>query len=286
MLSVIPKLEQLSQRIIRVLGNNPGHMTLQGTNTYLVGTGKKRLLIDTGEEGDTAKLYSKELQNCLNQHDISIQAVILTHWHHDHVGGIKQLIFDKLIDTKTPLFKYPLTKNEIPQGKNLIYTFVKDNATIEAEGATLKVLFTPGHTKDHISLLLQEENAVFTGDCILGEGTAVFEDLYDYMKSLEKIASLQPLTLYPGHGKVITEPTKYIQSYITHRNKRESQIVSCLEKFHPASVEPMQLVKEIYVDTPVILHLPAAKNVCNHLEKLKKEGRAEETNGKWKLSKL
>lgn len=286
MLSVIPKLEQLSHRIIRVLGNNPGPMTLQGTNTYLVGTGKNRLLIDTGEEGDTAKLYSKELQSCLNEHNISIQAVVLTHWHHDHVGGLQQLLYDKIINVKTPLYKYPLSKDETPPCKGMVYTFVKDSNVIETEGATLKVMFTPGHTTDHVALYLQEENAVFSGDCILGEGTAVFEDLFDYMKSLAKIASFSPSVIYPSHGKVVTEPSAYIRHYIEHRNKRESQIVSCLEKFHPTSMEPMQLVKEIYSDVPVALHLPAAKNVCNHLEKLKKEGKANEDNGKWKLSKL
>ena len=80
---------------------------------------------------------------------------------------------------------------------------IKDGQTFELEGVTLKAFHTPGHTTDSIILHLLEENAVFSADTILGEGTAVFEDLYDYMQSLERILSLKPSVIYPGHGPVI-----------------------------------------------------------------------------------
>lgn len=78
-----------------------------------------------------------------------------------------------------------------------------DGQEIAVDGAKVKVVHTPGHTTDHCILCLNETEAVFSGDCILGEGTAVFEDLYDYMKSLEHILAIKPAIIYPGHGNII-----------------------------------------------------------------------------------
>ncbi len=92
----------------------------------------------------------------------------------------------------------------------------------------------------------QEEGAIFSGDCILGEGTAVFEDLHSYMASLDRILSLQPRVIYPAHGKVIEDPVPKIEYYIQHRNQRERQILETLTSGDGQAMTAMDIVKIVY----------------------------------------
>mgnify|MGYP002716851891 FL=1 len=108
-----------------------------------------------------------------------------------------------------------------------------------------RVYHTPGHTTDHISVVLKEENALFSGDCILGEGTTVFEDLSDYMTSLNVILNLNPSVIYPGHGPEIMEPISKIKYYIEHRMQREKQIIDFLRSKN-MKVTSEEIVKNIY----------------------------------------
>lgn len=134
-------------------------------------------------------------------------------------------------------------------------------------------MHTPGHTEDHLVFWLREEDAVFSGDCILGEGRAVvFEDLADYLASLRRIASLNPKIIYPGHGPEIPDPGQRISEYIEHRLEREQQIVAVLGHSVQDSLSVMDIVQKVYTTTPVHLHMAAAGNVRHHLSKLIKDG--------------
>ncbi|CAH1396949.1 unnamed protein product [Nezara viridula] len=279
MSAVLPIVSRLTPRVVRVLGCNPGKMTLQGTNTYIIGTGKKRILLDTGEKGK--KDYIKKLKEFLHQESVSIEQVIITHWHGDHIGGLEDVT--SIIGDGSIAWKFPRSdiKNESYDG--ITIHNLQDQQELSVEGASLRIIYTPGHTADHVVVYMKEENALFSGDCILGEGTAVFEDLYDYMKSLSIILNLKPDIIYPGHGPVLETPVEKIQYYINHRNLRESQIKDVLtRKEEPLS--EMDIVRIIYKDTPESLYLAASNNVNQHLLKMEKEGIVHKKDSGWVLA--
>ncbi|KAI1700673.1 metallo-beta-lactamase superfamily domain-containing protein [Ditylenchus destructor] len=247
-LTPLKDVEQLSPLVCRVLGQNPGSYTLQGTNTYLVGSGNKKVLIDTGEP--------------------NVLKYVEKHHHADHVGGIAEVLHI-CADAKTPVYKIRRSDGTKDVDAEQ-YTFIEDGHEVSVEGATLKVIHTPGHTCDHISLLLKEENTLFSGDCVLGEGTTIFEDLHSYMNSLALLRQLNASRIYPGHGPVIESPSEKLDEYIAHRNQREEQIMEFLNSVDSAS--PMAITNAIYKDIPLDVKLGAVGNVKHHLSKLVKDG--------------
>ncbi|KAI1136341.1 Metallo-hydrolase/oxidoreductase [Hypoxylon sp. FL0543] len=266
----LPEIERLSPACIRILGGNPSKFTLQGTNTYLVGTGPNRLLIDTGEGKPS---WIAALKRTLEEEKATVQSALITHWHHDHTGGIRQLLEHS---PQTLIYKSSPSEGQ---------SNISEGQKFEVEGATLTAFHTPGHTTDHMVFVLQEEDALFTGDNVLGQGTAVFEDLGTYLKSLAKMEKLVSGRGYPGHGPVLPQTNATIAEYISHRHQREQQVLQTLASAKGRDLwSPMELVKVIYRDVPESLHIPAAAGVAQILRKLRAEDRVVLEDGdKWRL---
>jgi endoribonuclease LACTB2 len=266
-------VERLSPACIRILGGNPGKFTLQGTNTYLLGVGPKRLLVDTGQ-GMPA--WKECLQRTLESEGAVVDSALITHWHGDHQGGIPHLL-EAYPDAK-------IYKNSPGLGQ----LDISDGQVFSVEGATLEAVHTPGHTVDHMVFVLREEDAVFTGDNVLGQGTAVFEDLATYLKSLERMRTLFSGRAYPGHGPVLTDGPAKIAEYINHRREREDQVVRTLRSSNTNAAvgdgwTSMDIVKIIYRDVPEDLHVAAQGGVVQVLKKLEREGRVILERERWQL---
>ncbi|MCI0548044.1 MAG: beta-lactamase-like protein 2 [Candidatus Rokubacteria bacterium] len=274
-----PKMATPSDLVGRVLGLNPGMMTGPGTNTYLVGR-RDPVLIDTGAG---VPGYMAVLDEYLRHRRFAPSRVLLTHRHPDHLGGVSALRerFPHL-----PVAKKIWKDTDLPaQIEDL-----GDGAAVEADGATLIAIHTPGHASDHLCYYLPEERAVFTGDVVLGGSTTVIPeedgDLAEYMESLRRLQRLDVRRIYPAHGPVIEDAQGRLQEYIEHRMMRERQILDALGA--GARTIP-EMVAVIYAEVDPRLHRMAGQSVHSHLKKLVRDGRVSEAEGsgapsRWRLA--
>jgi glyoxylase-like metal-dependent hydrolase (beta-lactamase superfamily II) len=264
----LPDIDVWSDRVVVALCQNPSLFTGPGTNSYLIGTGAERILLDPGGGKDA---YLPVLEQALERTGARIQEIVCTHGHPDHLGGVASIVerFGAL-----QVSKLPWPGNDESQWSDI--TPLADGCVVQTEGATLRGVHAPGHAPDHLCFVLEEERAMFTGDNVLGVGTTVIPatsgDLVDYMNSLDRLLAEEPTALYPAHGPLIPDGVAKIREYIDHRIEREAQILSAvadgLDRI-PA------MVKRIYAKYPDSLHAAAGSSVAAHLMKLRREQRVD-----------
>ncbi|KAJ1665856.1 Beta-lactamase-like protein 2 [Coemansia sp. RSA 1813] len=310
-------IENISQSIVRVLGLNPGPFTLQGTNTYVIGRGERRILVDTGD-GSHPEYYDLLKQSLGASR---IDRILLTHWHADHIGGVNQLLSmpDVVVSDCTVYKNY---NTAIDQREDVMAMLsaaraqdclrdIADGQEFEVDGGNilLKAMFTPGHTNDHVSITVKGESIetenepqmasgtgsigplLITGDLVLGQGTTIVDDLQLYMDSLDRVLGLDPSALLPGHGPTIrgcsadgkSNAVRVIQGYIEHRKSRERQILDVLSRpSHTNGWRVEDITSVVYSDISDPRVIKAAQhNTLLHLKKLLAEGKVRrfEDNG-------
>jgi glyoxylase-like metal-dependent hydrolase (beta-lactamase superfamily II) len=227
------QLRPVTETASVLLCNNPGLMTLDGTNTWVLrGRGSDELVIvDPGPDDDEHITRIAKLGK--------IPLVLISHKHEDHTGAI-----DKIVDRTGAVVRSvgsgflrglggPLTEGEV----------------IDAAGLRITVMATPGHTADSVSFVL--DDAVLTADTVLGRGTTVIDNedgsLGEYMESLRRLHELGKRTVLPGHGPDLDDLEAVSAMYLTHREERLDQVRDALRALGD-DASARQIVEHVYTD--------------------------------------
>jgi glyoxylase-like metal-dependent hydrolase (beta-lactamase superfamily II) len=266
------RADQVSPLIRRVVANNPGPFTFRGTGTYIVGSGEVAVI----DPGPADQAHLAALLKALEGERVT--AILITHDHSDHAP----LAADLARHTGAPVIGARPTpgklasKPGVEEGSDLGYRpdrVLEDGDETSGPGWTLKTLATPGHTGNHLCYALAEENALLSGDHVMGWSTTVIVppdgSMTDYYASLRKVMAGQYETLWPTHGPPVTDPAPFLEAYLEHRLKREGQLLETLSR-GPASIP--ELVGRLYIGLDPRLHRAAGASLLAHLNHLMGQG--------------
>lgn len=233
-------------RVLRAA--NPGPMTLDGTNSYVLGNEAGLVVVDPGP--------------LLEDHLVALAAagtvklILITHRHADHTEGSARLHELTGAPVRAALPKFC---HDAPP--------LNDGESLQIAGLAMKVLATPGHTSDSLCFFLPDDGphgSMLTGDTVLGQGTTVLDHpdgrLADYLSSLERLRDFGPATVLPGHGPVLPDLNAAVEMYLNHRAERLDQVRAAVEHLHATghAVPTAEAVTElVYGDVPTAVQ-PAA----------------------------
>lgn len=253
-------MKTITDHVSVVLAPNPGPMTLEGTNTYLLGDAQGELVVvDPGPD------LAGHIDVLADAGRISV--ILITHHHADHTGASAEL------HRRTGAPVRALDAAFCHGGEPLV-----DGEVIYATGVRIRVLATPGHTADSVCFVLESEPAssdlVLTGDTILGRGTTALihggRSLADYLDSLDKLAALGTVTALPAHGPVLPDLADTCAALRDHRLSRLDEIRSALSTLG-ADASVASVADAVYPDVEPALRFAVEASVATQLEYLQSE---------------
>ncbi|MFJ9040965.1 MBL fold metallo-hydrolase [Streptomyces sp. NPDC102406] len=252
-------------RAVNVLAPNASAMTLDGTNTWIVAEPDSDLavVIDPGPLDDA---HLTRVIATAEQAGKRIALTLLTHGHPDHAEGAGR--FAELTGTKVRALDPALRLGD--EG-------LAAGDVVKTGGLELRVVPTPGHTADSLCFHLPADQAVLTGDTILGRGTTVVAHpdgrLGDYLDSLRRLRSLTVddgvHTVLPGHGPVLEDAQGAVEFYLAHRAHRLAQVETAVENGHGTASD---VVAHVYADVDRSLWPAAELSVLAQLDYLREHG--------------
>ncbi|HEV7649427.1 MAG TPA: MBL fold metallo-hydrolase [Actinophytocola sp.] len=237
-----------------LLEDNPGSMTLEGTNTWLLRAPGSAavVVVDPGYEDEP------HLSAVL---DVApVELIVLTHHHADHAQGAPWLA--ARTDAPVRAFDPDRCRSAAP---------LADDEEFTAAGLAFRVLHTPGHTADSVCLRVTHDGAaaMLTGDSVLGRGTTVISDLGPYLSTLRRLIAEPPGTLaLPGHGQELPDVAATAAEYLAHREERLGQVRRALSTLGEDATA-RQIVELVYADVDKSLWAPAEWSVRAQLDYLR-----------------
>jgi glyoxylase-like metal-dependent hydrolase (beta-lactamase superfamily II) len=265
--------------IRRIMANNPGPFTFKGTVSYIVGRGKVAI-VDPGP--DDAAHVGALLDAVRNE---TVTHIFVTHTHRDHspaVLAIKAATGAKVYAEGPHRAARPLhigEHNPLDASADRDFrpdVMLKDGEVVAGDGWSIEAVTTPGHTANHMSYALKDQNVLFAGDHIMAWATSIVAPpdgaMSDYMASLAKLAQRREAIYFPGHGPAITDASRFVNYYILHRKAREASILHRLSK---GATDIPTIVRAIYIGIDPRLTGAAGLSVLAHLEDLAARGLVE-----------
>ena len=262
------RTDRVSPLIRRVVARNPGPFTYLGTGTYIVGHGEVAV-IDPGP--DMPEHLEAILAAVAGER---VSHILTTHTHLDH----SPLAHPLAEATGALVYGRPSPDasdfEEGDDGAFHPHVVLEDGERLIGPGWTLEAVATPGHASNHLAFALPEENALFSGDHVMGWSTTVVGppdgDMGQYYESLAKVRGRGFSTLWPTHGPPILEVEPFLDAYLAHRLQREAQI---LDQLALGRGRIRDMVPVMYAAVDPRLHPAASHSVLAHLIHLVRQGR-------------